>query len=66
MQTAVGPGDTPEWKTKITGMNPFQRSCFAVDLGVTDRTIKNWIDGKCNPSDATIERIKAQFRKAKK
>ena len=63
MQNAEGPGDTPEWKTKLAAMGPLKRSRFALVLGVTDRTVKNWIDGKSVPSDATVERIKKQQAK---
>ena len=63
MQNAEGPGDIPEWKSKLASMHPHKRSRFALALGVTERTVKNWIDGKSAPSDATIERIKKQQAK---
>lgn len=65
MQKAEGPGDTPEWKIKLGLLGPFARAKFAVSIGATARTVKNWADGKTDPSDATIERIKKQLSKIK-
>lgn len=63
MQKAEGPGDTPEWKIKLAALSPFARIRFAFALGVTDRTVKNWVDGKSQPNEATIQRITKQLTK---
>lgn len=65
MQKAEGPGDTPEWKSKLTELSPFSRMRFSVALGVTDRTVKNWVDGKTEPNEATVQRIQKQLAKGK-
>lgn len=64
MQKAEGPGDIPEWKFRLASLSPFARIRFAFALGVTDRTVKNWIDGKTEPNEATAQRIKKQLKKA--
>ena len=65
MQKEEGPGGIPEWKIKLGLLGPFARAKFAVGIGATARTVKNWADGKTIPSDATIERIKKQLTKLK-
>lgn len=64
MQNDAGPGDIPEWKAKLSDLTPAKRVKFAESLGVTDRTVKNWADGKARPNDRTIKRVLKALRHA--
>ena len=66
MEKQKAPDVTPEWKTRILSMSPYQKTVFGLALGVTQRTVSNWADGKSKPSDATERRIVAQIKKGTK
>lgn len=63
MQKAEGPGDTPEWKLKLGKLTPTARAFFALSLGVTPRTVCNWLNGSTSPNELTVQRIEKQLKK---
>jgi len=66
MQNTAGPGDTPEWKVLAAALSPAQRVSFAESIGVTERTVKNWADGKTTPNERVVQRIAKMQRRGKK
>lgn len=63
MQNAEGPGDIPEWKTKLLALTPHARTLLAVALGVTERTVWNWAKGASEPTEAMVARINRRMQK---
>jgi len=66
MQNTAGPGDIPEWKVLVVALSPAQRVAFAESIGVTERTVKNWADGKTMPNERVVQRIVKTQRRGKK
>lgn len=57
MQNTTEPGDTPEWKKKLKGLSSTNRQMLAIALGVSDRTLQNWANGKTAPRAYAVHRI---------
>lgn len=57
MQNTEAPGVIPEWKAKLEALTRAERYDMANKLGVSERSILNWINDKNSPNAATIAAI---------
>lgn len=61
MTKTQGPELTPEAREKMAALDIAARKAFAKSLGVSERTVRNWIAGKIRPMTVLTKRVERRL-----
>lgn len=62
MTKTKGPALTPDAIAKLAALDIVARKAFAKSLGVSERTVRNWIAGKIRPMTILTKRVERKLK----
>lgn len=63
MSKTEAPGVIPEWAKQFSDLSGEERGRLALEIGVTERTVRNWAQGRSKPCRAIADAIRRAFRR---